>query len=69
MFYGALVHSVSLVELEYAQNALLGVTAAGVIAFIERAVAEEDIAKKLQERGWQGAELFALAKEEFLVPG
>ncbi|CAG8534352.1 28457_t:CDS:2, partial [Racocetra persica] len=49
-FYGTLIHSLSLTELEFIHNALLGVDNRGKIAFLERNVSNEqtlrDIIKK-----------------------
>lgn len=68
-FYGSLVHSISLTELEYIEDALMGVSELGVIAFVERNVAEEAVTDKLAELDFADCELVKLASGEFLMPG
>lgn len=69
VFHGTLIHSLSLAEIEYLHNALLGVNEQGVIAFVEREVDEASIDKKLRERGWAGVQLVKMKRGEFLMPG
>lgn len=69
VFHGALVHSLSLTELEFLPTALLGVNEAGVIAFLDPIVPASEVESKLKEHGWGGAELVVLRRGEFLCPG
>ena len=72
MFYGTLVHSLSLTEIEYLENALLGVEENGVIAFLDKAVSSAaDVDRRLQAHGWsrQDAQVVKLKRGEFLMPG
>ncbi|GAA5855409.1 hypothetical protein JCM8547_007815 [Rhodosporidiobolus lusitaniae] len=68
-FYGTAVHSRSLTDIEYLQDALLGVDESGVIAFVEKEVPAEEVDGQLQQRGWEGVEVVRLRKGEFLIPG
>lgn len=72
MFYGTLVHSLSLTEIEYLENALLGVDENGVIAFLDKAVSSAaDVDQRLEAHGWsrQDAQVVELKRGEFLMPG
>lgn len=69
VFYGTLIHSLSLTQTEYLTSALLGVSSAGTIAFIERDVKPEEVEAKLEQRGWKKAQLVKLKHGEFLIPG
>ncbi|BGP30684.1 hypothetical protein JCM10296v2_002441 [Rhodotorula toruloides] len=71
VFYGTLVHAVSLTETEYFDNALLGVDEAGVIAFVEKEVPSGRVDERLQALGWTGADVqvVRMRKGEFLMPG
>lgn len=68
-FHGALIHSVSLTELEVLPTGLLGVDEAGVIAFLDKAVPASDVQSTLEKHGWEGVELVSLKRGEFLCPG
>lgn len=72
MFYGSLVHSLSLTEIEYLENALLGVDEYGVIAFLDKAVSSTaDVDQLLEAHGWsrQDTLVVEMKRGEFLVPG
>ncbi|TKA57415.1 hypothetical protein B0A53_00644 [Rhodotorula sp. CCFEE 5036] len=72
VFYGTLVHSLSLTEIEYLENALLGVDENGVIAFLDKAVSSAaDVDQRLEAHGWsrQDAQVVELKRGEFLMPG
>lgn len=70
-FYGTLVHSLSLTEIEYVHDALLGVDEAGRIAFVERSVQAEQVEERLEAHGWTGENVqrIELKRDEFLMPG
>lgn len=72
VFYGTLVHALSLTEIEYLENALLGVDESGVIAFVERDVSSApEIDQRLEAHGWSrhGVHVVELKRSEFLMPG
>lgn len=71
VFYGTAIHAVSLTETEYLSNTLIGVDEAGVITFVERSVAPDEVDERLRSLGWvdQAAQLVKLQKGEFLMPG
>ncbi|GAA6002101.1 hypothetical protein JCM10207_003074 [Rhodosporidiobolus poonsookiae] len=71
VFHGTVIHSRSLTETEYLQDALLAVDAAGTIAFVEREVPAEEVDRRLSELGWVGVdvEVVRLKRGEFLIPG
>jgi hypothetical protein len=64
-----LIHSTSITSIEYLHQALLGVSAAGVIVFLERDVERSAVASRIAARGWGRAELIKLGLGEFLMPG
>lgn len=70
-FYGTLVHSLSLTEIEYVHDALLGVDEAGRIAFVERSVQAEQVEERLDAHGWTAGDVqrIELTGDEFLMPG
>ncbi|BGP54237.1 hypothetical protein JCM8202_001371 [Rhodotorula sphaerocarpa] len=70
-FYGTLVHSLSLTEIEYVHDALLGVDEAGRIAFVERSVQAEQVEERLEAHGWTAGDgqRIDLTGDEFLMPG
>ncbi|KAI5477118.1 guanine deaminase [Pseudohyphozyma bogoriensis] len=69
IFHGAIVHSLSLTEIEYLPSALLGVNQSGTIAFLDRDVPSSSVKAKVAEHGWEGAEVVVVKKGEFLCPG
>ncbi|GAA5884764.1 hypothetical protein JCM6882_005383 [Rhodosporidiobolus microsporus] len=71
VFHGTVIHSRSLTEIEYLQDALLGVDEAGTIAFVEREMPVDEVEGRLGEMGWVGAdvEVIRMKKGEFLIPG
>ncbi|GAA5843150.1 hypothetical protein JCM11251_003945 [Rhodosporidiobolus azoricus] len=71
VFHGTLIHSRSLTEIEYIQNALIAVDEAGTIAFVEREVPADQVAGRLKDLCWNGAEVevVRMQKGEFLIPG
>lgn len=69
VFYGHVVHSVSLVEIEYLRNALLGVNDAGLIAFVEKDVEPDQVDGVLKKKGWQHVQVTRLAQGSFIIPG
>ncbi|GAA6031719.1 hypothetical protein JCM8097_001951 [Rhodosporidiobolus ruineniae] len=71
VFHGTLVHSRSLTDIEYLQDALLGVDEAGGIAFVEKAVPVDEVDERLSRLGWgdTDVEMVRLRKGEFLIPG
>ncbi|KWU44150.1 Metallo-dependent hydrolase [Rhodotorula sp. JG-1b] len=72
VFHGTLIHSLSLTEIEYLENALLGVDEHGVIAFLDNAVSSAaDVDQRLEAHGWsrQDAQVVEMKRGEFLMPG
>ncbi|GAA5862532.1 hypothetical protein JCM3774_001050 [Rhodotorula dairenensis] len=72
VFYGTLVHSLSLTEIEYLKDALLGVDEVGVIAFLERDVpSAAEVDRRLDAHGWSRHEVqvVEMKRSEFLMPG
>lgn len=72
MFYGTLVHSLSLTEIEYLENSLLGVDENGVIAFLDKEVSSAaDVDQRLEAQGWsrQDAQVVEMKRGDFLMPG
>ncbi|GAA5976502.1 hypothetical protein JCM10908_005522 [Rhodotorula pacifica] len=70
-FYGFLVHSVSLTEIEYLENALLGVDETGVIAFLEKGVPANEVDERIRSHGWtqEDVHVVEMKRSEFLMPG
>ncbi|CAG8555036.1 1676_t:CDS:1 [Funneliformis caledonium] len=70
VFYGTLIHSLSLKSLEILQNTLLGIDCFGKIAFIEKDVLEEKILNEIIVQ-WKfpEEEVIRLSKWQFLMPG
>lgn len=70
-FYGTLVHSLSLTEIEYLEDALLGVDERGTIAFLEKSVQQDQVDARLQAHGWAAGEVqvIEMQRGEFLMPG
>ncbi|KAK4048579.1 hypothetical protein OIO90_005749 [Microbotryomycetes sp. JL221] len=68
-FYGALVHSKSITEIEYIESALLGIDEHGRIAFIEHEVEPDDVVQRITQRGWNRDCVYILNQGEFLMPG
>src|ERR1700730_10077125 len=68
VYYGRIVHSKSLKELEIHHQAALGVNGDGIIAFVDDQVASAaDAAAK--HAGFDDAELITLQPLQFLFPG
>ncbi|KAK4047570.1 hypothetical protein OIV83_005357 [Microbotryomycetes sp. JL201] len=68
-FYGPIVHSKSVTEIEYLTAALLGVNEDGTIAFVDKHVEGQDVIRALADRGWGAIEPYKMNKGEFLMPG
>ncbi|CAG8669685.1 7229_t:CDS:2 [Dentiscutata erythropus] len=70
IFYGTLIHSLSLTELEFIHNALLGVDNQGKIAFLERNVSNEQTLRDIIKK-WRTTEdkVVRLTNRQFLLPG
>ncbi|CAG8651547.1 15519_t:CDS:2 [Cetraspora pellucida] len=70
IFYGTLIHSLSLTELEFIHNALLGVDNRGKIAFLERNVSNEQTLRDIIKK-WEATEdkVVRLTNQQFLLPG
>ena len=69
VFYGTLIHSLTLTKLEFIRNGLLGVDEAGVIAFLEKDVEAGQVGGMLAAAGWDGVQVTVLNRGEFLIPG
>lgn len=70
IFFGRIVHSKSLKELEILPQAALGVNEDGIIAFLDDNVSSaKDAATKYSSSGFKHAEVFALKPLQFLFPG
>lgn len=63
LYIGSFVHSISLQQLEYCEEALIGVDERGVIAFVDRGTTSTS------KPGWQDAHKVQLPKNAFLFPG
>ncbi|RIA99300.1 hypothetical protein C1645_747370 [Glomus cerebriforme] len=70
VFYGTLIHSLSLTNLEILQNTLLGIDSSGKIAFIEKNVLDENTLNNIISQ-WEfpQQEVIRLSKRQFLLPG
>ncbi|CAB4392869.1 unnamed protein product [Rhizophagus irregularis] len=70
VFYGTLIHSLSLANLEILQNTLLGVDISGKIAFLEKNVLDETTLNHIISQ-WEfpEQEVIRLSKRQFLMPG
>ena len=68
VYYTALTHSLSLTELEHLPRALISVNEAGIIEWVEKDVAPEEVDQVLKEHGAEGASLVRVS-EGGLVPG
>ncbi|KAF0546615.1 guanine deaminase [Gigaspora margarita] len=70
IFYGTLIHSLSLTELEFIHNALLGVNNQGKIVFLERNVSNEQTLRDIIKK-WETTEdkVVRLTNRQFLLPG
>lgn len=70
VFYGTLIHSLSLANLEILQNTLLGVDISGKIAFLEKNVIDEITLNHIISQ-WEfpEQEVIRLSKRQFLMPG
>src|SRR3954462_228756 len=70
VFYGTLIHSLSLTNLEILQNTLLGVDISGKIAFLEKNVLDEKTLNDIiSQWGFPEQEVIRLSKRQFLMPG
>lgn len=70
IYYGRIVHSRSLNELEILPRAALGVNNNGVIEFLDDKVSSvEEAATKYSSAGFEDAEVFTLEPLQFLFPG
>lgn len=69
VFYGAVVHSVSLTELEILENAVLAVTSDGCILGLERNVSKDDLETSLKTLGVSDCPVTELSHGQFLIPG
>lgn len=70
VYYGRIVHSKSLSQLEILPKAALGVDADGTIRFLDGEVASAEAAqKKYSAQGFENATVVVLGKLQFLFPG
>ncbi|CAB5393731.1 unnamed protein product [Rhizophagus irregularis] len=70
VFYGTLIHSLSLANLEILQNTLLGVDISGKIAFLEKNVLDEiTLSHIISQWEFPEQEVIRLSKRQFLMPG
>ncbi|KAK4701263.1 guanine deaminase, partial [Phenoliferia sp. Uapishka_3] len=69
VFYGSLIHSLTLTNLEVLPSALLGINQAGIIAFLDKSISPDQVEATIKSHGWEGAELVRLKRGEFLCPG
>ncbi|KAK4990398.1 hypothetical protein LTR50_002573 [Elasticomyces elasticus] len=69
VFYGRVVHSKSLAELEILPKAALGITENGTIAFLDSSVASAKDACKKYHPDFDGATCTTLEPLQFLFPG
>jgi guanine deaminase len=69
IFYGAIVNPVDLTSYQALPRAVLALTSAGEIAWIEEDVDSSALQEILAAHGWQDADVIELKLGEFLVPG
>ncbi|RHZ75785.1 hypothetical protein Glove_209g148 [Diversispora epigaea] len=70
IFYGTLIHSLSLTKLSIIPNALLGIDKFGKIAFVEENITnEQNINDILSKWNINEEKIIRLTKRQFLIPG
>ncbi|GAA5849056.1 hypothetical protein JCM3766R1_002283 [Sporobolomyces carnicolor] len=73
VIHATAIHSRSLTEIDYIHGALIGVDETGVIAFLEREVASDEVREIVVKHGWSlddgTTQLVSLGKGEFVIPG
>ncbi|KAM0754831.1 Metallo-dependent hydrolase [Meredithblackwellia eburnea MCA 4105] len=71
IFHGAIIHSLTLTELEVLPSALLGVDDKGIIAFLDKDVPADKVQQVITDshKGWENVQLVTLKRGEFLCPG
>ncbi|CEP14878.1 hypothetical protein [Parasitella parasitica] len=67
IYYGTIIHSVSIEQVDIIQNGVLVVDATGIIVHVERDVA--DIKEFLDKQPYRDVEIHSLGAEQFLMPG
>ena len=68
-FCGAIIHSVSVQEVEFIENGLIVIGSDGKIAVLKKNVEEKQIKSILSEHGLTLEALTALRRGQFLIPG